>query len=259
MTPVEALVLGLVQGMTEFLPISSSGHLVVFQTLFGVRGPSVAFDAAVHGATLVAIVVYFRGRIAELIRSRDWIYVSKLVLATVPIAVVGGVWRDDVERAFHTPWIVPVTLAVTGTVLLSLYLRREPVATVASPTWTMALAIGLAQAAALLPGISRSGSTIVAALWLGLAGPAAAEFSFLLGVPAIAGAVALQANDMVAAADGGGGLALGLGTAVAFVSGLAAIALVFHLLAREGFRRFGFYCWAVALAFGGWLWWGGPA
>ncbi len=258
MTPIESLVLGLVQGMTEFLPVSSSGHLVIFQTLFGVTGPSVAFDAAVHGATLVAIVVYFRGRIARLIGTRDWVYVAKLALGTIPIAVVGGLWREDVERAFHTPWIVPATLAVTGTVLLSLYLRKDPVARVASPTWTMALLIGLAQAVALLPGISRSGSTIVAALWLGLGGAAAAEFSFLLGVPAIAGAVILQADEMMLAADGGGALTMGLGTGVAFASGLAAMAVVFHLLEREGFRRFGFYCWAVAVAFAGYLWWAGP-
>ncbi|MDX1661312.1 MAG: undecaprenyl-diphosphate phosphatase [Gemmatimonadota bacterium] len=257
MTPVEGLVLGLVQGLTEFLPVSSSGHLVIFQTLFGVQGPSVAFDAAVHGATLVAILVYFRERIVTVVRSREWAYVGKLALGTIPIALIGGVWREEVERAFHTPWLVPVTLAVTGAALLSLYFRRDRIRVAPVPTWTMAAVIGCAQALALMPGISRSGSTIVAALWLGLAAPAAAEFSFLLGVPAIAGAVGIQADDMLATAHGGGGLTLALGTGTAFLSGLAAMALVFHLLAREGFRRFGFYCWTVALAFAGWLWMSG--
>lgn len=257
MTPVEALVLGLVQGLTEFLPVSSSGHLVVFQTLFGVQGPSVAFDAAVHGATLLAIVVYFRGRLAEIVTTRDLDYLGKLALGTVPIAVVGGVWQSEVEAAFHAPAIVPITLAATGTLLLSLYLRRAENGR-PEPTWAMAFAIGLAQAVALLPGISRSGSTIVAALWLGLAAPAAAEFSFLLGIPALAGAVGLQADVMVDVADGSGSVPLAIGTIVAFASGLAAITLVFRLLARKGFRRFGFYCWAVALAFAGWLAWGAP-
>lgn len=254
--------LGLVQGVTEFLPISSSGHLVIFQNLFGLEGSHLAFDVLVHGATLGAIVFYFRQRLARLATGRRVDYLGKLVLGTVPIGIVGLVWGRPVEAAFGSPWLVAALLAVTGTVLLTLYLRPESDRGLAGlgtrePGWGVALAIGLAQAAAILPGISRSGSTIVAAIWLGLAPAAAAEFSFLLGIPAIAGAVAVKLPEMRALAATGMGAELLVGALAAFVSGLAAIAVVFHVLERGVFRRFGFYCWGVVVVFGAWLLWAG--
>lgn len=271
MTAWEGLVLGLVQGLTEFLPISSSGHLVMGQTLFGLEeANNLPFDVLVHGASLLAILVYFRQRLILLVRHRRVTYGAKIVLGTVPVVIVGFTLREAIEVAFHSPSLVAVNLAVTGILLLSLYLRGDPAeqprtlaelqpGALAEPTWLGALLIGCAQTVAILPGISRSGSTIVSALWLGLAPAAAAEFSFLLGIPALAGAMVLQAAAVQDAAAGYAGTAFAVGGVASFVSSLAAIMLVFRLLARRGFRRFGFYCLAVAAAFGTYLAVRGPA
>lgn len=255
----EAIVLGLLQGLTEFLPVSSSAHLVIGHTLFGLS-EDLTFDVMLHAATLVAILVYFRRRLVRLVRTLDVRYVGKLCLATVPVAGVGIAFHDAVEAAFGTPLLVAGFLFVTGVALLSLYLRRGDDGQHAAwgagrsePTWAGALLIGCAQAAAILPGISRSGSTIVAAIWLGVAPAAAAEFSFLLGIPAILGAIVVESSGIGAELRSGLGAELLFGMGVAFVSGLITIRLVFRLLASNSFRRFGFYCWAVAVAFAGWL------
>lgn len=262
MTLWEGLVLGVVQGLTEFLPISSDGHLVIGQTLFGLKN-DLTFDVVLHGATLIAILIYFRRRLIELVSTLDFSYIGKLALGTLPVAIVGVVFYDAIHSAFDAPLLTSVFLLVTGTFLLSLYLRREqdenPNAAGASnlgrrePTWTAALLIGCAQAAAILPGWSRSGSTIVTGIWLGLAPAAAAEFAFLLGIPAITGAIVIEGGRVPAAVRSGLGGQLALGAMAAFVSGLITIRLVFRLLERREFRRFGFYCWAVALAFGAYL------
>jgi undecaprenyl-diphosphatase len=251
----EGFVLGIVQGLTEFLPVSSSGHLVIGRTIFGLETKPLPFEIAVHGATLLAVLVYFRGRLAEIVMRAEVGYLGKLSLATVPIVIAAVLFRGVVERAFQTPLVVAVLLAVTGTVLLTLRLKAKPVITSvdrAEPTWVAALLIGCAQAVALMPGISRSGVTIVAALWLGVAPYAAVEFAFLLGVPAIAGAVALETGAIQAAIDGGSA-AYVWGTAAAFGSALIAIALVFRTIQGGRFDRFGVYCWAVAIAFGAYL------
>lgn len=261
MTGLEGAILGLVQGLTEFLPISSSGHLVVGQTLFGLAGSHLAFDVVVHGATLLAIAVFFRERIVEVIRRRDWEYAGKIVLGTSPIVATGLLLREVVEKAFANPAVVAACLAGTGMVLLSLFFRpgrRESDSISAgdpAPSWGAAWWIGCAQAIALFPGVSRSGTTITTALWLGVAPRPAAEFSFLLGIPAIAGAVVLQLGAIArAGAVGAAGVwPMVFGGTVAFFSGLVAIVLVFRFLARRTFPAFGFYCLAFAGAFGIWL------
>jgi len=254
MTWFQALVLGVVQGLTEFLPVSSSGHLVIADTLFGSNEPGVAFDAFVHGATLLAVLVYFRRRIVRIAVDRSWPYVAKIVVGTIPAGVVGVLFESAIERTFASPWLVVVTLVGTGGILLSLYALPEKRTEVEEPSYLQAWWIGCAQMVAILPGVSRSGSTIVAARWLGVAPGAAAEFSFLLGVPAIAGALVLQAGELRAEAAAGSGAVFVVGWVAALVSGVVAIALVFRLLARRSFRRFGWYCLALAAVFGGWLW-----
>lgn len=262
MTQLEGVILGLVQGLTEFLPISSSGHLVVIQTLFGLEGPHLAFDVVVHGATLLAILVFFRERLVEVIRRGDWGYLGKIALATAPIVLVGFALRTVVERAFTSPVVVAASLAGTGVLLLSLFLRpgrRESGADAGDPvpSWGAAWWIGCAQVIALVPGVSRSGTTIATALWLGVAPRSAAEFSFLIGVPAIGGAVVIQLGAIARAAEAGaaGVWPMLLGGWVAFFSGLAAIVLVFRFLARRSFPAFGFYCLALAASFGAWVAW----
>ncbi|MGH7544277.1 MAG: undecaprenyl-diphosphate phosphatase [Gemmatimonadota bacterium] len=256
MTAIEAVVLGLIQGLTEFLPVSSSGHLVIGQTLFGLEDGQLAFDILLHGATLLAILVYFRRRLADLVRPAGRTYVLKLALATVPVVIVGPVVYPWVREAFTEPALVAGFLALTGALLLSLYLRPEDERAdtgALEPGWRTALAIGVFQTCALLPGISRSGTTIVAGIWLGLAPAAAAEFSFLLAIPAILGAIVYESGALRTAAGTGMADVFAIGSVAAFVSAIAAIGLVFRLVDRRRFRWLGFYCLVVAAVFGAWL------
>jgi undecaprenyl-diphosphatase len=255
---LEAFVLGIVQGLTEFFPVSSSGHLVIFKQLLGVDVEAgLLFEIAVHVATLVAIAIYYRQRIANLVvgalarEGAAWTYIGKLALGTVPAVLVGLFARDFVERQFANPLVVGVALLVTGAILWTTR-RTVRTAHATDPTWRVALLVGCAQAFAILPGISRSGTTVAAALALGLAPAAAAEFSFLLGIVAIAGAAVLMLPD-VASASPETLVHLGVGAAAALVSGVAAIALFVRMLQRQTFHLFAWYAWAVGAAFLLWI------
>jgi undecaprenyl-diphosphatase len=166
------------QGFTEFLPISSSGHLVIGRALLGLQGPQLPFDILVHGATMAAIIVYFRGRIWRIILEADIGYVGKLLVAMVPIIVVGSTFGRVIERTFGSPILVSAFLVISGLGLASLYFVPRSgegwEEGKSEPSWSGALWIGVAQAAAILPGISRSGLTIVSGIWLGMAPAAAA-------------------------------------------------------------------------------------
>lgn len=258
MTAIEAAILGLVQGLTEFLPVSSDGHLVMGQTLLGLSGSHLAFDVFIHGATLLAILVYFRARLVELVRRSAWSYIGKLALATVPVVVVATTFYPWIQRAFGEPWLVPAFLAITGLLLLSLFLCPHDQASgsgVVEPGWWTALAIGFLQSFALLPGISRSGTTIVAGIWMGLAPMAAAEFSFLLAIPAILGAIVYESGAVREAASSGMAEVFAIGWIAAFLSGILAIGIVLRLVDRHRFRWLGFYCLLAAGLFGAWLAW----
>lgn len=249
----EALVLGVVQGATEFLPVSSSGHLVMVQELMGLRVEGVLFEVAVHVATLVSILVVYRARVAGLVtgmarREADaWRFAGLIVVATVPAALLGVTAKDAIEALFENPAAPGVALLVTGAALWS---TRGVVdrAVKEHPGWTAAVLIGLAQAVALVPGISRSGATVVTALWLGIRAPEAAAFSFLMAIPAIAGAAVLQLPDL-AGGGGPGGVVLLAGAVAAGVTGVAAIRTFVAMLARRSFHLFAPYCWAVAVAY----------
>jgi len=247
----EALLLGIVQGATEFLPVSSSGHLVIAQTLLSVRVEGVAFEVAVHLATLVSILLVYRERAAGLVRGvlggdrASWEYVGLIVVATLPAGLLGVFARHQIEAMFDNPLVPGLALLVTGAMLWSSRGRLEG-ATGQCPTWGAALVIGIAQAFALIPGISRSGSTVVVALWLGLEAREAAAFSFLMAVPAIGGAAVLQLPDML------GGSPTGLSSSVLLVGGFAAgvtgilaIRTFVTMLARRSFHFFAPYCWVV--------------
>lgn len=253
MTLWEAFILGIVQGATEFLPVSSSGHLVMVETVLGVSDAGVLFEVAVHVATLLSILLVYRTRVGELAKGAlaadpaALRYLGLIVVATLPAAIVGVLWRDAIEGLFETPAAPGVALLVTGAILWS---SRRPLTTATGtlPGWGAALLIGCAQAFALLPGISRSGSTVVAALWLGVEAREAAAFSFLMAVPAIAGAAVLQIPDLMeVTGPAWGGLILG-GIAAA-VTGVLAIRTFVALLARRSFYLFAPYCWLVGAAF----------
>lgn len=250
MNLLEALALGLVQGLTEFLPVSSSGHLVMAQTVLDVNPAGVFVEVVLHVATLLAVVVVYRRRLLELLlgaarREADpWRYLALLALATLPAAAVGLLFQQQIERAFDAPALTGAMLLVTGLLLWSTrYARSERVAL--QPGWAGALGIGVAQAFAILPGISRSGATITAGLWSRLRGDRAAEFSFLMSIPAILGAAILEFDEMTASVRDVGTLPLLLGFAAALVSGVTAIYLLLWLTRLRRFYAFAYYVWLV--------------
>lgn len=263
MTPWESMILGAVQGATEFLPVSSSGHLVMGQALLGIDLPGVLFEVTVHLATLLSIVVAYRGRVTGLVsgavrgQGDAWRYVGLLVLATLPAAVIGLLWRDRVEALFEAPATVGVALFVTGALLWS---TRRPLQKRGEGDWrevavVAALLMGVAQAFALVPGISRSGATVVVGLWLGIEPREAAAFSFLMALPAIAGASVLElpgifASEAAAGAQGQvAGTVLLLGGLVAAVTGVLAIRTFVAMLRHRSFHHFAVYCWIVGGGF----------
>ncbi len=258
MSPWEALVLGVVQGATEFLPVSSSGHLVIVQALLGVRIPGVFFEIAVHVATLISVLVVYRRRVTGLATGvvagdRDAVrYVLLIAVATVPAGLLGVFAKDPIEALFDVPAAPGIALLVTGAFLWTSRWAL-PRATNDRFGWGVALLIGMAQACALVPGISRAGATVVAALWLGTQAREAAAFSFLMSIPVIAGAAVLQVPELQ------GGLGIGVaplivGAVAAAVTGVLAIRTFVAVLARESFHYFAPYCWAVGSGFLVFLW-----
>lgn len=245
MTGFEAFILGLVQGLTEFLPVSSSGHLVLFQTLFGIAGEGgLVFEVAVHVATMVAILIVYRERVRDLIvgmvrgDGSAWAYVGKLGLATLPAVGVALAFPAWIERSFASPVVAGVCLLVTAGVVWTIR-STQPRATGGVPGWAAALAIGCAQACAILPGISRSGATLAVALALGVAPAIAAEFSFLLGTIAMAGAAVLILPEIAAVRVELFPLVIGCATAL--VSGVGAIVVFLRLLEHRNFHFFAYY------------------
>ena len=256
MSLVDAFILGLVQGITEFLPISSDGHLALAENLLGLRtagGLSGIFlDVAVHVATLAAIVVAFRGPLLRLATGllarerRAWQDLGLYAVASVPAGIVGVTVKDSIEALYASLPFIGVAFLVMGGILWSV--RGRMSGTRERPTLWEALLIGVGQAAAIAPAISRSGCTIAAGLWRGMDPVRAAEFSFVLGVPAIAGAALLEIPDAARGYAQVGGPALAVAFATAFVTGLGAIALLRRLLRARVFHRFAPYLWALGTA-----------
>lgn len=253
MDTIESLLLGVIQGLTEFLPVSSSGHLVIAQALLGVDpAGGIVFEVAVHIATLIAIVLFYRQRVLSLshgvitANSDSWRYVSKLAVATVPAVLVALVARDWIEEQFESPVVVGVCLLATGCIVWSTRFTAQR-AKLPEPGWGLAVLIGCAQAFAILPGISRSGTTVAVAMALGIAPLAAAEFSFLMGVIAIAGAGVLLLPEL-SSVSSAQLQAIAVGGAAALVSGLIAIWLFLWLLRGQRFHLFAWYAWVVGIA-----------
>jgi undecaprenyl-diphosphatase len=238
-----------VQGLTEFLPVSSSGHLVLFGRFLGVEHDGILFEVAVHAATLLAVVVFYRARVASLIvgalrgDADAWRYGMKLAVATLPAVALVLAAGDFLEGLFTKVAPVGLALWVTGGVVYSTRWTL-PRAERSEPGWGDALWIGVAQAIAIVPGISRSGSTVAAALALGIAPAAAAEFSFMMSVVAVFGAVVRQIPEL-GGVSSEGWAAIGVGFAVALVSGLAALWLFVRLLRSRTFHHFAWYVWPV--------------
>ena len=251
-----AFILGLIQGLTEFLPISSSGHLVIFETLLGYQTPGVSLEVWLHFGTLLAVLVYFRRRIYEIIHSllvpdrknagENRTILFALVIGTVPAMIVGLLFKSSIESAFKSPFLASIMLIVTGMILLLSYLAKDRRVDIKSGHGFL---IGLAQAVAILPGISRSGSTIVTAMLIGISPARAAEFSFLLAIPAIGGAFVLDMYSTGGRAMFSGDLVIYLtGTATAFVVGYLSIHFLLGVINKGKFFFFGFYCLVAGAA-----------
>lgn len=253
MSVLEAIVLGIVQGLTEFLPVSSSGHLVLGQALLGIRMPGVTFEVTVHLATLCAVLWVYRGRVGSLASGAlrgeraSWTYIGLLVLASLPAGIVGMLARDWFVAAFGRPVFAACLLIVTGFIVYSVRLTSAR-AEAPTPSAGQSVWIGIAQAAAILPGISRSGATVAMGTWRGVDAVAVAEFSFLMSVPAILGAGLLQLRD-AGGAGGPGSAVLGAGFVAALVAGVMAIRLFVRMLETGAFYRFAWYCWAAGSAY----------
>lgn len=265
MTAFYAFCLGVVQGLSEFLPISSSGHLILAREVFGWNAEvfGVAFDVACHAGTLLAVVAYFRvdlfGMIAALrdpwSASEPARLARRIVVGTVPVVLVGLALGDLLEQQVRTPGVALWTLTLGGLGLLVAERATAARRAEASLGYGEALLVGMAQALALVPGVSRSGATMTVAMLLGVTRPGAARLSFLLGVPAIAGAAARTSIDVVR--DG-----LAPDAAALFLVGLATSAVVGYLTIRYFLRYlaghrldlFGYYRIGLATVVALWLW-----
>ncbi len=257
METLQVIVLAIIQGITEFLPISSSGHLILAPFFFRWPDQGLAFDAAIHIGTLAAIVLYFRVQLGHMasawlrsLRARELTPDARLGWAvlwgTVPVGLCGLLFSDYIERSFRNPLLVASTLSGYGVLLwLADRLGRRTRDEYAM-SWRDAMAIGIAQALALVPGTSRSGVTMTAALSLGLTREAAARYSFLLAVPGTALAALLECWKMSRAAEAVDWQSVVLGIVLAGLSGFLCIHFLLRFIQRIGMWPFTVYRLALA-------------
>ena len=259
---IQAILLGVVQGLTEFLPVSSSGHLLLGQFFFGLNQDrfGLSFDVAMHMGTLLAVVSYFWRDLIRMARAffRSFYYrdlendpdqrLAYLVIAsTVPAAVIGSLFEEFFEETVRSPWVVVVNFIVVGV----LFIVGETVGTrtrrASKLGFGEAVGIGLAQATALVPGVSRSGATITLGLFLGLRREEAAKFSFLMSVPIIAGAGSLKLVEVISAGmDGRQVLLFVVGFVASAGVGYVTIRFLLNYLTEHSLRAFAYYRFAVA-------------
>lgn len=254
MTPLQAVALGIIQGLSEFLPISSSAHLTLAPWLFGWEDPGLSFDVALHFGTLIAVLWYFRMEWLALIKAAFGIITSGrvetpekrrviyLIIATIPGAIGGFLLQSRAESAFRSPQLIAIALIVMGLILELVDQRRI----LGEMRWLDALLIGLSQVIALIPGVSRSGTTITTGRGLRFDRESAAEFSFLMSMPIIAAAVVLEGPK--ALHEGGLTNELMSGVVASAISGWLAISILMRYVTRHSYGIFAFYRVALGLA-----------
>ncbi len=246
MTLLQAFILGIVQGIAEFLPISSSGHLVLLQNWFGLAEAQVTFDVLLHFATLLAVLIFFWKKIIHL----DKKTMAMIVLANIPTVLVGFLLADFLDQIFTSIPLVSLMLLVTAGLnffsdkKLALKTQTDP-----QPlTFKNSFLVGLAQAVAITPGISRSGSTVFAGLQTGLDRETAFEFSFLLGSPAILGATLLEVKDLLETPNLNlNWPILSVGFITAFLVGLATLTIFKKVIKSARLEIFAWYCLVIGL------------
>ena len=264
MAYLQYILLGIVQGLTEFLPVSSSGHLVLFKSVFGMElGGGLLGEVLLHMGTLVAVFICFWPDIAALLREAILFFprlIKKekvntpngrmlllILLTLVPLALLVP-FKDQIERIYQYPLLVGVALLITGVVLVLSDRSRRGNKDIKSANWLDAILIGLSQAVALTPGLSRSGMTISAGLFRGFTRSFAVKFSFIMGIPAILGSFVLETKDALET-----GISMQevlpalVGMAVSAVFGYLAIRFVQFIVKKDKFAYFAYYCFAAGL------------
>ena len=266
MNILQAIIIGIVQGLTEFLPVSSSAHLVFAHNILGVES-SLAFDVFLHLGTLIAVLWFFRWDIIKMFKSwllsigdisqgrfRQGFYEDPykrlawyVILATIPVGIVGVLFEDSVDALFAGALYVPAFfLFVTGTILYLSQRMASGTVNLRNISAKESLWMGLGQACAILPGLSRSGTTIAAGLTIGLEKEFAAKFSFILSIPAIFGAFIFQLKDIGSAMDTNF-LPIFLGFIASIIAGYFAIKWMLDLIQNKSLDIFAYYCWAVGI------------
>jgi len=258
MSLAHAILLGLVQGLTEFLPVSSSGHLALIQHFLpGFSQPGLLFDVVLHLGTMVAVIVVFRADLGRLFSAPfntsatgagDRRLLLLLIAGSIPTAIIGLSFKDAIAGLFANVNLIALMLMVTGTLLFLAERFRRPGRKEAKLTWSDAVVTGIAQGIAIIPGISRSGSTIATLLFKGVDGETAARFSFLLALPAVGGAALLSLKDLDALVPGELPVYLA-GAAVAMLAGLFSIRFLLQIIRRQRLIYFALYCWGVGGVF----------
>ena len=258
MDAIQSLLLGIIQGITEFLPISSSGHLVLGKQILGVDvEPGITYEIVVHFGSLCSILIYYKKIIWDLTASGFQFIKSPIqqksdtnikligfiLVSMIPAMAIGFTLKDQVEAVFSSPLLVSIMLIVTGIILFSTRFVGE---TRKNVSLGRSFLIGIGQAFAMIPGISRAGSTISVALWLGVRREEAANFSFLMLIPVIAGAMLLEVTEIVEVGLSNAAITnLVIGFFAAFISGYYSLKYLIIILKKKGFHFFAFYCWVV--------------
>ena len=268
---IVAIALGLIQGLGEFLPISSSGHLILAQAVFGLEEPEMAFDIMLHLGTLTAVCLFYRETLITLIKELRFLpgtlisparmkelYLGRpdfrfgllIIIGTIPTGVMGMLLKDLVKGGLSSVFSVGVALLITGVLLRLVGKRGRDGRQADQMTIRDALIIGIIQGIAVIPGLSRSGFTICAGLFVGLSRVTAARYSFILSIPAIIGAAVLEMGGSFESRFSAPDFAAGF--IVAAVSGYLALALLVRLLKQDNFGVFSWWCWGVGLFAVGW-------
>lgn len=257
---IKAVLLGIAQGLTEFLPVSSSGHLVIFSNILNFQQSGITFEVFVHLGTLVSVLIALRSEIGQMLLAPYQVWVQKstdpqvqeflkwdyyVIVATLPAVFVGLFFKDAIEQAFTSVLLVYGLLMVTGLLMFATQFLKDR----GTPfKYSNTLIIGIAQSFAILPGISRSGSTIFAGMAQGMDREKVARFSFILSIPAILGAAVLNIGDMIADPPAVSQvMGLAVGTIASGLTGYLAIVWLLKIVRRGKLQWFGYYCFGIGI------------
>lgn len=249
MNLLQAIILGIVQGLTEFLPVSSSGHLVLMQKIFGITEPTLAFDTLLHMGTLLAVFVVFWDDIVSILKKPFQKLTWLLLAGTIPTGIIGVVFKDKFEQMFQSGSTLGFEFIATGIILLWAGSLRSGRKGLRDTSYLDAVFIGVMQGVAIMPAVSRSGLTISGALFRNLDREFAAKFSFLLSIPAILGAAVFQLKD-IAEVGGGTGISTGAmvgGAIAAALAGYLSIKYMLQVLKKGQMKYFAYYVFIIGI------------